>query len=132
MSQLAKAVLGATALSLMLGAVQFASGRDLGLQDPATRLDQAGPPPVTINRLAKADRAARVAGPTVTMQTVSLRLSGLSDMSVLMQVPVSRATNTPSSFLGKPGSGKATVACEPMVSVLTEVAKLLQPGRCIT
>ena len=27
---------------------------------------------------------------------------------------------------------KATVACEPMVSVLTEVAKQLQPGRCVT
>jgi hypothetical protein len=132
MSQLAKAVLGATALSLMLGAVQFASGRDLGLQDPTTGLDQSGAPLATINRLAKADRGARVAGPTVTMRTVALRLSGLSDMSVLMQVPVSSATGTPGSFLGKPGSGKATVACEPMVSVLTEVAKLLQPGRCVT
>jgi hypothetical protein len=27
---------------------------------------------------------------------------------------------------------KATVACEPVVSVLTEIAKRLQPGRCIT
>jgi hypothetical protein len=27
---------------------------------------------------------------------------------------------------------KATAACEPVVSVLTEVAKRLQPGRCIT
>jgi hypothetical protein len=133
MSQLAKAVIGATALSLMLGAVQFASGRDLGLQDPAAGLDQPGMPSATIiNRTAKTDRAARVAAPAVTMQTVSLRLSGLPDMSVLMQVPVSRATGTPGSFLGQPGSGKRTVACEPMVSVLTEVAKLLQPGRCIT
>src|SRR5262245_43058594 len=121
MSQLAKAVLGATALSLMLGAVQFASGRDLGLQDSAA-LDRLDASPVTINRLAKADRAARAAGPTVNMRTVSLQLSGLSDMSVLMQVPVAPATN-PGTFLGKPG--KTAVACEPMVSVLTEVAKLL-------
>jgi hypothetical protein len=28
--------------------------------------------------------------------------------------------------------GKTAVACEPVVSVLTEVAKLLQPGRCVT
>ena len=27
---------------------------------------------------------------------------------------------------------KTAVACEPPVSVLTEVAKLLQPGRCVT
>ena len=27
---------------------------------------------------------------------------------------------------------KPTIACEPMVSSLTEVAKLLQPGRCVT
>jgi hypothetical protein len=28
--------------------------------------------------------------------------------------------------------GRPTIACEPMVSSLTEVAKLLQPGRCVT
>ena len=31
-----------------------------------------------------------------------------------------------------PVASKMTVACEPPVSVLTEVAKLLQPGRCVT
>jgi hypothetical protein len=32
----------------------------------------------------------------------------------------------------KPGASKTAIACEPPVSVLTEVAKLLQPGRCVT
>jgi hypothetical protein len=32
----------------------------------------------------------------------------------------------------KQGRNKPTIACEPMVSSLTEVAKLLQPGRCVT
>jgi hypothetical protein len=32
----------------------------------------------------------------------------------------------------KSGGQKTAVACEPVVSVLTEVAKLLQPGRCVT
>jgi hypothetical protein len=32
----------------------------------------------------------------------------------------------------KSSDRKMTVACEPVVSVLTEVAKLLQPGRCVT
>ena len=29
-------------------------------------------------------------------------------------------------------SRKPTLACEPVVSALTEVARLLQPGRCVT
>jgi hypothetical protein len=32
----------------------------------------------------------------------------------------------------KSGNGKMTVACEPAVSVLTEIAKQLAPGRCVT
>ena len=28
--------------------------------------------------------------------------------------------------------GRRMVACEPVVSVLTEIAKTLQPGRCVT
>ena len=132
MSQLTKAVFGTVALSLMLGAVQFASGRDLGLRNSAAGSDLSGTSLATINRVAKADRAPRVERSTVAMRTIALPLHGLSDMSVLMQVPVARAAGTSSSFLAKPGSGIAKVACEPMVSVLTEVAKLLQPGRCIT
>jgi hypothetical protein len=30
------------------------------------------------------------------------------------------------------GEKKMATACEPPVSVLAEVAKLLQPGRCVT
>jgi hypothetical protein len=32
----------------------------------------------------------------------------------------------------KSGQSKPMVACEPVVSVLTEVAHKLQPGRCVT
>jgi hypothetical protein len=124
-------VFGAVALSLMLGAVQFASGRDLGSQGPATAIDPAATSLATVNRVAKTDRAARVAASTVAMRTVALPLNGLPEMSVLMQVPVPRAA-TAGSLLAKPGSVTKTVACEPMVSVLTDVAKLLQPGRCVT
>jgi hypothetical protein len=38
----------------------------------------------------------------------------------------------PAPGLTKPGDRKLRVACEPVVSTLTEVAKLLQPGRCVT
>ena len=132
MSQLTKTVFGAVALSLMLGAVQFASGRDLNLQTAGTAADPSGTSPATINRVAKADRAPRVATSTVAMRTVALPLNGLPDMSVLMQVPTVRVSGTSGSLLAKPGTVTKTVACEPMVSVLTDVAKLLQPGRCVT
>jgi hypothetical protein len=132
MSQITKTVFGAAALLLMLGAVQFASGRDLGSQGPATAIDPAGTSLATINRVAKTDRAPRVATSSVAMRTVALPLNGLSEMSVLMQVPAARAASTTGSLLAKPGSVTKTVACEPVVSVLTDVAKLLHPGRCVT
>jgi hypothetical protein len=53
-------------------------------------------------------------------------------------MPAAKATDTQvrsgssAPLLTKSGDRKATVACEPPVSVLTEVAKRLQPGRCIT
>jgi hypothetical protein len=34
--------------------------------------------------------------------------------------------------LTRSGDRKMMVACEPVVSVLTEVVRLLQPGRCVT
>jgi hypothetical protein len=51
-------------------------------------------------------------------------------------VPVAQirqeAQNTaPTPRFSKQPVGR-TVACEPVVSVLTEVAKQLQPGRCVT
>jgi hypothetical protein len=69
-------------------------------------------------------------------QTISVRVDGLSDTSVLVRVPVAparkEARNTPPApTMSKQPAGR-TVACEPVVSVLTEVAKQLQPGRCVT
>lgn len=141
MSQLSRGIFAAIAVSLTCGAVQFASGRDFtrGPQDTAQTAIN-----ITINRAAKADRAARVAASAAPTQTISLRLDALSDTSVLVRVPAAKqagqeARNGPPGPLApsppavtKPGDRKMTVACEPVVSVLTEVAKLLQPGRCVT
>jgi hypothetical protein len=129
MPQISKAIFGAIAVALTLGAVQLASGRDL-----ATQQDAAGTPGTAVNRAAKADRAARMAGLAVLTQTISLRLESLSDTSILVRVPLARVARNSSSarWLTKSGDGGATVACEPMVSVLTEVFKQLQPGRCVT
>jgi hypothetical protein len=69
----------------------------------------------------------------VQTQTISLRLDVLSDTSVLIRIPVAQARKSPSApAVTKSGERKMAVACEPVVSVLTEVAKQLQPGRCVT
>jgi hypothetical protein len=132
MSQLATGIFGAIAVSLSFGAAQFALGRDLttGVQNVSQHsLDVSEP---TINRAAKADRAAVVAGSQVPTRTISLRFDSLSDTSVLIRVPAVRQADDRSSARPVAKPGKTTLACEPVVSVLTEVAKQLQPGRCVT
>jgi hypothetical protein len=132
MSQLSRGIFAAIAVSLTCGAVQFASGRDLS----RGQQESVGTPEKTatdINRAAKADRAAGVAGSGVQTQTISLRQDVLSDTSVLIRIPVAQArkgSSTPA--VTRSGDRKLTVACEPVVSILTEVAKQIQPGRCVT
>jgi hypothetical protein len=126
---LSKGILGAVAVLVSFGAVQLASGRDL-TTTPQASASESG---TAVNRAAKADRAAGLAGLAVLTQTISLRLDGLADTSVLVRVPLAREarSSAPPSLI-KSGNGRPTVACEPMVSILTEVFKQLQPGRCVT
>jgi hypothetical protein len=125
MTQVSRGILAAVAISLSLGAVAW--GRDLVSQD------QAGAPEAAINRIAKADRAATMPASTQT-RTIALRLDALADTSVMVRIPLAKAArNAPSGpMINKAGDRKLAVACEPPVSVLSEVAKLLQPGRCVT
>ena len=133
MSQISRAIFGALAISVACGAVQLAFGHDLtGIPEIASAAPEAG-----INRAAKADRDAVKFAPQ--SQTIALRLDGLPDTSVLVRVPAAReslkdeARNRPvAPSMMKSGDRKNAVACEPVVSVLTDVAKLLQPGRCVT
>jgi hypothetical protein len=132
MSKIFSGMLGALAVSVSLGAAQYASGSDLvGLARQSTAAATA--PEAAINREAKADRANAPANALQT-RTISVSVGGLSDTSILVRVSVARneARTTPPA----PGWSKQpvarTVACEPVVSVLTEVAKQLQPGRCVT
>jgi hypothetical protein len=139
MSQTSRVVFGAIAVSLTCGAVQFALGRDLsGLMQnspnqnsPSQNFSVA--PEASINRAAKADRA-RIAESTAQTRTISLRLDGLSDTTVLVRIPAAQEARNTSRppLVTKSGKRKPTVACEPVVSVLTEVAKQLEPGRCVT
>jgi hypothetical protein len=121
MSQVRKALLGAVAITLTLGAVQFASGRDL--------VDrwQAEQPSYVVNRASKSDRFGDLKRLAVPMKTVSLRPNDLADTSVLLRLPSAQVRASKPTQSRKP-----TLACEPMVSVLTEVARLLPPGRCVT
>jgi hypothetical protein len=137
MTQFSKTIFGALAISVACGAVQLAFGHDLsGLGQAASVAPETG-----INRAAKADRDALKAAPSPT-RTIALRFNGLPDTSVLLRMPVAKeaarqtvrdeARDRPAPSIIKPADRKTAVACEPVVSVLTEVAKLLQPGRCVT
>ena len=64
------------------------------------------------------------------MQTISVQLHGVTETSVAVRIPLTPRAHdaAPIPLLKTP----AAVACEPVVSVLTEVAKHLQPGRCFS
>ena len=134
MSGLTTGVTGAIALVLIGGAAQFAMGRDLSgvagrlspLKQSSSRLLNAE----GVNRSAKADRAAAPVGSPALVRTVSVKLDGVADTIVLMRVPV--AVAPPPATSAKPGFRKPMLACEAVVSVLTEVARKLAPGRCVT
>jgi len=137
MSQLSRGIFGAVAVSLTFGAA-LAAGRDLAeIQNPAGN-SQVVNTSEAVNRAAKADRADGAVGSAASTRTISLRQDVLTDTSVLIRVlirlPVTQEArnNVPAPAVVKPQAKKVTVACEPPVSVLTEVAKRLEPGRCIT
>ncbi len=133
MSKLIRGIFGVTAITLSLGVAQLASGSDytqIGFRhDAATSIPLAQ----DINRAAKADRSTvnrRLSG-----QTVSINLVG---QSVLVRIPdeqveeTRRITMPTSSKSLSQSSTRAVVACEPVVSVLTDIVRQLQPGRCLT
>lgn len=137
MSQIQKVFLGAVAIAAALGAVQvgavqLASGHDLADRWQAV----ADKPGHDVNRASKADRLAEIKPAPAPTRTVSMRLNDLADTTVLLRVPAVIETGNAKPPLllqnQKKARNRPTIACEPMVSSLTEVAKLLQPGRCVT
>jgi hypothetical protein len=136
MSQKSRILFGVAAIALTLGAIPLAAGRDLAgdvfNRSQVSSQVSLGTAATGINRAAKADRAGSAVRSDVAMRTISLQFNGLADTSVLVRVPVAQASR-PSSFAPSwTRSDKRAVACEPVVSVLTEVAKQLEPGRCVT
>jgi hypothetical protein len=130
MPRLTIAVLGTIAVSLSLGAAQLALGSDLS---GAMQGGSVAPVDFSINRASKGDRADKAVVVPAQTRTIALRLNAFSDTSFLVRLPVPNGPGSSSSpSRVKPGNAKAMVACEPVVSLLTEVARQLQPGRCMT
>lgn len=143
MSKVSSLVVGLVGGAAMFGAIQYASGNDLSgssLRGTLTERDTAIPSASftpAVNRTAKGDRDL-AAAKLDQGQTISFQVGGLVDTSVLLRL----AAPAPQAQPAKPASTKAipidskprkaTVACEPPVSMLTEVARSLQPGRCVT
>jgi len=126
---------------LALGAVHLEVSAGNDLLGPVQRGDASVTVParaeaivINVDRSAKGDREA-VATP-VGGVTISFRVPGSEDSSVMVRMPsgdAADARKAPASTVGKGSSaGSRPVACEPVVSVLTAVAKQLAPGRCIT
>lgn len=136
MSQKSKVMFAALAAVSAFGAVQIASVE--ASPTLADRFQALGEPAgaAGINRAAKGDRDANIPQGAEPTRTVLLKVDSLADTSVLLRLPVRKEARNlaPAQPAAKPAADKSKriVACEPPVSVLTEVAKLLQPGRCVT
>jgi len=140
MSHITSGILGGAAMAILLGAIQFASGSDLrATVVPANVTEASQVNAEAVNRSAKSDRA-QVAAVQDGGRTLSFRVQGLTDTSLLLRVAptpvkVEKVSQRPEVAVArafKATPQKSAVACEPPVSVLTEIAKLLEPGRCVT
>lgn len=143
MSRFATGFIGITVAALALGAasIQIASGHDLGPFKPTdASLRGADNVIYDVNRISKADRdtSARVEpdGPTIVFQHPHLPSTTIA-AQVRQDVPAlddSRASGQQGALKVKksPEKRKIAAACERNVSALSEVAKLMDAGRCIT
>jgi hypothetical protein len=131
MSPKARGIFAVVAVSLTFGAVQLAFGQDL-----KNRLKSfASASEDTVNRGVKADRLANTSASPAATQTVAFHVDRFPTTSILVRIPAEKASSSgPAAIQIIKNERKAasTVACEPVVSVLTEIAKQLQPGRCVT
>jgi hypothetical protein len=135
MSHLASGVLGTVAAALALGAVHLEVQAGNDLLGPVQRGDASLRDTIdlSVNRDAKADR--NEVGRVADGVTISFRIPGVTNSSVMMRVPVANAQSdkrAPQPTAGDTTKFRPKLACESQVSLLTAVAKQLQPGRCVT
>jgi hypothetical protein len=130
-------ILAAMSASLSFGAAQLASGGDLAAAGRDAGQGRDATNENGVNRGAKSDRAGMPRILSRQNQTVSVRLNELSATSILIRLPARFGEEAqdrpavPAAAKQPVNARKPMVACEPVVSVLTEVAKQLQPGRCV-
>lgn len=121
----ALAVVGGLQLEIASGDVLAPKLRDNDARNAATMSIVQH----NVNRSAKSDRNEAVAraGDAGEITAVSNYLSmPATTVAVRVKSPARPQPNAPAKKTKHP------VACEGVVSVLTEVAKQLQPGRCVT
>ena len=142
MSRIAIGFVGVTVSALTLGAasIQIASGHDLGPfkpNDASVRTENTIA--YDVNRSSKEDRIttkrSELEGPTIVFQHPNVPSTTIA-AQVRQDMPSANDTLAPhpqqDTRAKKPTKQKIAAACERNVSVLTEVAKLLDAGRCIT
>jgi hypothetical protein len=139
MSRWSQTFLALLAASLAYGAVhlEIASGSDLKALTRGdaslfgSRLNGAPRlPAVAVNRATKSDRLAGVAT-TPSGPTIVFMVPGLKNTSVATFLPASQGS-TSSGMRSMPKPILGTIACEPPVSALTEAARMIASGRCVT
>lgn len=140
-----RAVLGMMVASLAFSGVQFGMASDRGNVPGDASLQSAPDASAMVNRLAKSDRGTVVRA-SVPSATLAFQLLGLKQTTVAMRMPIAgapqlqTASDAPAAAPPKTNvsrepvtkATKAMIACELVVSPLTEVAKQLGPGRCLT
>lgn len=142
MSRTSRMLMAVTAAALTAGAAQLALGRDLG-RDLGRNLMETGTVSTAVaavtggdvNRAAKSDRLPQADRGAGESRTVSARVGDLANTSVLIRLngPARKPRSGPPKPAVSPASAaNKTFACEPMVSVLTEIARQLAPGRCLS
>ncbi|MBV9564639.1 MAG: hypothetical protein JOY90_29965 [Bradyrhizobium sp.] len=132
-------ILGTIAVGITFGAVQIASGEGLSHRLLTATAIASHDAVDGVNRAAKADRAAPAVVTSEATRTLSFHVDRLPATSVVVRVPAqeARGGRTPPAPAAAPivinkEQRKPMMACEPVVSVLSEIAKQLQPGRCVT
>ncbi len=136
MSRVASGILAAAAATFAFGAVHLAGASSVNNRLMSDRLNDTGLSVVadiasTVNRAAKADR---VPGAAIDARSVTMafEVPALPNTTLIVRVPTENAASNMSPKTPERSSpARRTTACEPSVSVLTAIAKQLQPSRCL-
>ena len=127
MFQTSAGFLAGLAATLSLGAVHLESDHQAASPDANA----------AVYRAVKSDLGI-VPSPHAIGRTVSIRMESLPRMSIVFRIPRSPGREVTDHITKRDSHHvpamqvKRTIACEPVVSTLTDVAKQLQPGRCVT